>query len=430
MIEYIKNNFKFIIVQAIGPALGLISFLVYTVINNSETINYPFAITIGLAITVIVNIPANVLSLKEFQEDSKKETIDALNVVNEKIDTEARSFREWSAYLQKNRFKIEQIGYSDLNKRIDSSIMNADLIKNTYVNLYKVSGVRTSDGEATVCWYNKFLNMGSEVKWIDIVGVQDFLDGRYFSILPEPKEGYGTHEIHIISDSLPIINFMIFMKDGIPTEVYFGWLMDNSSLGDVYHSVDQRMISMFERYFDLLNEFEKDGLIVDHSKEPLDRFKNLVVDKVRGTWFSVSTSNSIKNPSDYSKFSIIKIFVHNGRWVVSGTVYERRSRKIIHEIRSVFASVFEDGIFYQFERTNADGGSVVRGHGTYRITTSDINSSIGIYIAIDDKKRAVQNLRSVKVSSLVGTENLKLNKRLIDAKMKEIQASINRSVSA
>ncbi|MBL4875070.1 MAG: hypothetical protein JKY10_01035 [Cohaesibacteraceae bacterium] len=418
--------------QMIGPLFGLISFGLFSSYIDPETsvngIDYPFAITISLAITLILNIPATALLLSDNQKQFSADTQKSLDLVSNLVKTEATDFRQWTKEQQKDNFRISLLRPQRLDDQLESSLLNSDLVRNTYVNLCDLTGTQVPGGKSSVERYLNFLDQGNGVQWIDITGVEDFLDGRYYDLASKMGNNVGSHEINIISDSLPILNFMIVGKDGELREVYYGWLKDDLAAASVYYSKDSRMVDLFNRYFELLLTYKKDHLIVDYKLGRDEIFNSLVIENIRGRWLSVSTSNSITKASDYTKYSVINIGSSNGKWFVVGRVYERSSNKIIHEIKNLSASIFEDGIFYRFERSNADGGNIVKGHGTYTITASDRNVTIGVYVALDDAKGAVQNLRAVKMDSNIDTNYLPIPKSKIDKFIEKIQNSKNSSV--
>lgn len=427
IVDLVFKHRKIFIVQILAPTIGIFVGGGFALLTSATI---PFAIICGLVITLLINIPVTAVMLIEAQENFATKSKTDLDEVGRQITSEATKFREWNANLLSSRYRIAQVDPSELNHRITIALKESTLVKNTYVNLHQITGASTVDGKDVSRWYQEFLDRGARLKWIDVTGVGDFLDGRYHRINLAASAIDATHELNIISDSLPIINFMIIEKPRASADVFFGWLQDDSAQSTVYHSDDPRIGTLFANYFNLLCSYRKASVTkVDYSLVASDRFGGLAIENIRGIWLSVSANKSITNASQYTKYSIIKIGFVNGEWKVDGVVYERANLRPVQNIKSVSASVLENGIFYQFERAEPDGRHSVKGHGTYVILptmplfpSTEKKIAKGAYFV--EERHPAHETRAIKICD--AQEFKGLTEAEADNWLELIQASISR----
>jgi hypothetical protein len=151
-------------------------------------------------------------------------------------------------------FNVSIVRDSDVAMRVSASVIGAAFVRNTFVNIKHLSGVRSPQAQQITLRYESFLSRNPDVAWHDIVGTADFIDGRYSNIFRSGVKGpVGTHKIHILNSNTPIINFLPCAPDeGDFLEVYFGWISNQSNNVSIFYSSDARIISLFNDYFNQL----------------------------------------------------------------------------------------------------------------------------------------------------------------------------------
>lgn len=368
---------KLLLLQFIAPVGGLIaglfsySFKSEFIKIESSDASFIFDLLFGLSGALLFYTFKNPL-LIAFNIDDVRGDFD------KKIDREVEKFER----LLEQKSRVQLLNREDIDRVIQPILENSDTVQNSYINISDVNGPHDRRGRDVIKWYEQFLDSERHVKWIDVVGVKDFKSERYHQINLENADRNSKHELHIIENERPIINFLVLGKGHKKTDVFFGWLRIDQSMR-VYRSRDENLIKMFSSHFDELTKSAIACVEVDYSKsDGQQRFSNLFIESVEGTW--VGARHPIEGVLPKHFFTLQVEFV-DGTWKVNGGVYRYNNREKVYRIQHEYAALFEDELRYRFKLI--EKAASLNGSGSLRISDNVLEGSFVNYVAGDQKSR-------------------------------------------
>lgn len=221
-------------------------------------------------------------------------------------------------------FSVQFVGTADTaSDQIISQILLARRVRNTFVNVGGSKSTFPIAHSQIVEGYKKFLSENKENIWQDIVSVNELFSPRFNEVtVSEPS--YGRHTIGVLRQNMPLINFTLIAKPNESfSEVYFGWLYDESSRTSyIYRSRDVRLVETFRTYFDILwRDKTYECIDVDYSKSGREKlWRSSTVDKV-GRWFIIAFKDGEIDGT--GTYGLIEIEFVETKPVVSGVVYNK-----------------------------------------------------------------------------------------------------------
>lgn len=297
--------------------------------------------------------------------------------VKEKIAATSDEFKKFQAQSLQEHLKINSLNDIEADERISKAILDADTVKNTYINISQHFGAGTSAGKAAIMQYENFLSRVEGPHWIDVTTYGDIHEGR-FDLINLKGKANGKHTIHIANSETDVVNFLIIEKNKLPTEVFFGWISDAMDSMRIFQTREPSLIDLFENYFNLLRDKSIEFFDVDYQKErPLlpSRTNTLV-----GRWLTVSLIKKVKTSTDYRRYSILDIKIDEGAWTVNVEVFERSPNRKVSVITTKHAQAYGRSIFYEFERRNILGDIEEEGLATYSVTDVSDDVISGVYV--------------------------------------------------
>lgn len=342
-----------------GPVAG---FLFFLVVNRGFSLQGSEAIQ-GLVFALIGYSLANtIINVKKELRDKRVISL-RFNKLQAHTDT---AFHQFAADL-KTRLHVARIPEADLLDRIATSLRRSLHVRNTYVGIKNLTGStslnRARQVEET---YEAFLSKDDTATWHDVVGVGDFLDGRFNKINPRPFS--GQHTITLLHSHGPVLNFLLCgAEEAFFTEVYFGWINTAGSAVDVFYSEDPGLIRMFNNYFGLLATVEGRTTSIknDSLETGSDRFLDVYVNRFKGDWIARdgSPSNSDARHRTYTALSIN--FDHD--WKITGKLYGGDPTELQSTLKSKSCVLMENTMYYSFIREDKFGYEISSGIGSLSI---------------------------------------------------------------
>ena len=286
-------------------------------------------------------------------------------------------------------------------KQLAKSLSEAATVNNTYVGLFEETGSSKSRG-AEVGQLYKTLLLRKDTKWDDIVGVGDFLDGRYDKLVQSlDTKCRGVLTVTVINTHAPILNFIMCSPASAtrPDEVYFGWVADHGST-EIFYSNHATVISLFETYYRLL---KTRSLIVDDT-QPIDfkaesgQFPSSNAKRFRGDWVTIEGRGLIQAGQQVvpsvEKYTILKIG-YNRDWWVRGETRSLDGKGSIEQFHSIMCVVIGRRLYFSY-KIGADVAPTDEPDGiaTYTFDSSGkglIGKFSRIKTDLSDTVRAVRN---------------------------------------
>lgn len=159
-------------------------------------------------------------------------------------------------YMMGLRLAIEGRANSAATTHL-SQIPKAKHVRNTFVGLVENRGDREIGKTVVGPLYEAWLKNGMDGEWQDICGPDEESDARFTS-LHFGGTLTGAHNLFVLKEKMPFMNFIIFEYPDETREVLFGWMPDLDSLTDreihIFGSKDSRIVALFELHFHRLRE--------------------------------------------------------------------------------------------------------------------------------------------------------------------------------
>jgi hypothetical protein len=180
-------------------------------------------------------------------------TIQKIDKTTEKIGEESKKVLS----LIGSSFSVTHVGRDNTANELVSEkiITGARQVKNTVVASSNIDFVGRESHEKEVAEvYKKMLNRNDANNWHDVTSYNLKKLPRY-QLIDDSDIKPGQFQKLILPDQskVPIINFVIVEYPTLEKEVFFGWLYsDIIGASDVYQSSDNRLVSLFEDYFQAL----------------------------------------------------------------------------------------------------------------------------------------------------------------------------------
>jgi hypothetical protein len=397
-----------------GPFLGLILFVVtnngFVITNNS----------VAPLIWALVGYVVGQHVVNAFSDEARKRLAnEQTKQISNLITGTSDAFRVEMLSI----FKVSHVRDSEINERIAASLRTAYHVRNTYVASRHITGTRTHFAAGIVEHYEIILAKDKNSSWQDIVGVGELLDGRFERINQSGKMDLkGSHEIYLINTHVPVLNFLLCgPRESEFTEVYFGWVRNTTTDVDVFYSRDERLISMFNNYFESLKR-TKDRIIqipFSYTDKPSERFNRSIPNRLCGTWLSVSGSVKTMSPAnatpnadkgELATYAIINIS-YDEDWHATGRIYSYPDHKFKYNFKTDMCVLSENTIYYTYTNRNTFGRRESQGIGQYSIA-QDSDALSGFYVRAGSNKSA--SLRAKKVGSGIANDPELINKTLVD----------------
>ena len=289
---------------------------------------------------------------------------------------------------------ISIVDEADRLQQISGSLESSFYIRNTFVNLSGLTGTNTAMSQQVVKRYEAFLQKGVDAQWHDIVGLEDFFDGRYSNIFAAGNtSGLADHRLFILNSQspVPILNFMLCANRSREfTDLYFGWIANMSNAYDVYHTKDRRLLAFFSAYFDFIQSGSRTvEFCVPYGLVGPQRFSSLIFSRVIGRWLSVSRSQKDLADKGQREYAILEI-AYDQQWKISGKVYGSTPggrATISYLIKSLTCSLVKHSLYYSYERKDEFSETKGEGIGGYSISErADDNIMHGFYHMRSGKK--------------------------------------------
>ena len=344
--------------------MGLItSFIYFQTVNEP---NYAAGYGITLLITVISHIAFTTIIVAQKTDEVKI-----------KIDETSNGFKKFQIKTLEEHLRIRKITDEEAEKYIGKSILDADTVKNTYVNISKYYGAETSIGKGAISQYEAFLGKSEGSHWIDITTYGDIHEGRFDSVNLQGRN-HGQHTIHIVNSETDIINFLLVEKNNSPIEVYFGWIADATDSIRIFQTREASIIDLFENYFNLLRSRSIEVFDADYRREKalLPSRTNTLI----GRWLTVSLVKNVKSADEYNRYSILEIKIDEGAWSVDVEIYEREPHMKVSVISTKHAQAYGRSIFYEFVRRDVLNDIQEEGLATYSVTEISNDIISGVYV--------------------------------------------------
>ena len=400
---------KWLALHIAGPLLGLILFFIgnkgFEITNDSI-----FALILALIGYVIGQHVVN-----GFEDHERRQLISSqMDGLRSEIHKTSDAFRREMRSL----FKVVHIRDSEVNEQIASSLRTAYHVKNTYVGSKEITGVKTHRSAGIIEHYGIILSKDRNATWQEIAGVGEFLDGRFAEINPDGAMQFrGTHEIFLIDTHVPVLNFLLCgPEESQFTEVYFGWVKNMTNDVDVFFSRDERLISMFNNYFDALKR-TKDRVVsipVSYTDKSSERFSKSTANRLRGTWISISGAVKAVAPSgekpdpnkgELATYAVIDISYADD-WRVQGRTYSYPTHELIYIFDTEMCVVYGNTIFYTYKNSNTYHRVESHGIGLYSLA-SDHDLLSGSYVKSGSNKSAMLRAKKIDSGSLNDAELMK-----------------------
>jgi hypothetical protein len=316
------------------------------------------------------------------------------------------------------QLNVSIVPEADIQERITSAVISARLVKNTFVSMKHITGMKSHDANDIISRYENFLRRGPGVEWIDIIGVDDFMDERFHHIFGDStREPLGRHNVCILDSNTPIVNFLLCASDDAQfSDLFFGWISNQAQGLEVFHTKDQLLINMFNNYF---LQLIRDGRIINvnmnYEVTRDERFRDFLIPSIIGRWVcltvappgrrasmlgsqddELSAMVSHQEISDRTYYSVISIS-HGENWVVSGQVYH--NDRVMARLVCDETVMMGDAIYYKFEQRTVNGDNLLHeGFGRYTI---DLGESVprlsGCYVHVRQNKNRIREIQGIKV---------------------------------
>ncbi len=374
LIEVVKRNWGIITFGILGPVLGFAVTFAY--FNFASPLDKAAGYALGMGVAVLFHVGFTTLFLTQKSDE-----------VTTRIDSASEEFKAFHADSLAERFRIIMLTPKEANESISAVIRQSDSIKNTYVKISDNSGVNTAIGQDVIKLYCEFLTENHENNWTDITTYGDLSDGRFSNICPE-QEVKGVHSVYVTDGYTEIINFLIAEKNGVSTDVFFGWVSNASDNYQIFHTKEKSIIDLYEGHFALLKSRAIDNFVIDYSeKTPLIPSK---ANNLLGRWVTVSmVKNNVECSADIRRYSVMDVQIRNGAWWCNVTVFERAPFKKVSVITTRHVQAFERAIFYEFKRVDILDNLEEEGFGSYRLTRVSNDIIAGVYV-IPNKNKLMQ----------------------------------------
>lgn len=371
----LSRNWKPIFLFFLGPALS--SIFAHWFFQIRPTVENPLEasqIGVGIAITLAITFTASILGFTI--------TISEIsNSVKKKIDETKDEFIIRQGEQLKSRVKIVELTGREVDSSVLERIKDANLVRNTYVNLAeKMSRIPNLERDS-VAQYNSFLSKDAR-HWIDVTTIQDMSLGRFRDIKPE-RIGVGTrHEVSIIESSTDIINFLLIDKKNKPSDLYFGWVNESGEYFRVFWTNDSAMLEIFSVYFSSLLASSVEHIEIDYKNESRYIAKS---DALLGRWVCVPQIDRMNKITRFKSYSVVDISIIGGRWVIRSDVYNKDSSRIIRVIESESAISQSGSVFFEGTSRSVGGTQKTITFGQFKLAPDYDDMMIGTYVAEDAK---------------------------------------------
>lgn len=352
-----KTLIQKLILYATGPLFGIATLIITNggiQVNNSTITPLIWALIAYMAGEHIVRI---------YDDHDNMSVIESLN---KKIDETALGFRKEIS----KQLKVSLIDSDDFEKKMENCLNDAFHVKNTFIGIKDITGVNTPRGDRIISSYKKVLSKENS-SWEDLMGVGDLLDGRTELMLSNyGNDINGDYRPFVVSTHSPVMNFILIGPRGPKkSDVFFGWIQNSSTEVDMFHSRDERIIAMFENYFESLKGMPQnrvEQIKIDPSKKGTDISNQSPYHRIRGRWISISGSDKVTD-KDVRTYSIIK-FEYHGSWKVVGSVYNvDDSRVPKYSIESDMCILVGNTLYYTYRNMDQFGQFQSSGIGVYNI---------------------------------------------------------------
>jgi len=332
----------------------------------------PPEIGIGLAISLAITFLSGLLGL---QINVTENTFE----IKDKVERVKDEFIEKQKEQLRSRVKIIELTGRDIDRLILEKIKDANLVRNTYVNLAeKMSRVPSSEADS-VKQYNEFLSQ-DERHWIDITTTQDMNLGRYKKIKPR-KVGIGSrHEVSIVNAQTDIINFLLIDKNNAPTDVFFGWVGESGEYFRVFWTNNQAMLEAFGGYFSSLRKASVEDIEIDYKGGASYRSQS---DMLIGRWVCVPQIERMTRTDIFKTYSILDISMSNGKWMVRSEVFKAANKQRIRVIESDMAMSHGSSLFFEGISRSVGGTQRTITFGQFKVAPDYDDMLIGTYVAED-----------------------------------------------
>ena len=365
MINIVKKNWSTITFTIVGPLLGIATGVIYWQFSNTPQPAYALALT--LIITVVFHVGATTVLIASKTDE-----------VKDSIHKTSKEFVSFQKTLLENRQKITSLDFDSAKNEIEKSIVEADTIKNTYINLSKNYNSDSKVGLAAVNLYNTFLSRSTDNTWIDITTYEDLNEGRYAKV-GQKTDVIGNHEIVITDSSKDIINFTIAEKERSPFEVYFGWVSNSNDDYKIFYTKEAAFLDLFSDYFAVLRKRSVESFKVDYSKKATKIPST--TNKLLGSWLMLSNKDKpLENSDEFGAFSIMTIKIEDGAWYVGVNNYSRRPFRQTSKVESKHVLAYGKSVFYEYVKRTIIGELVEEGHGQYSIADFSEDIIVGAYM--------------------------------------------------
>jgi hypothetical protein len=253
----------------------------------------------------------------------------------------------------------------------------------------------------SIARYEAFLSQSADVSWHDVVGIADFLDGRFHSIFPTPPRTplgapilLGVHRLNILSNNLPVVNFLLSApRDSNYSELYFGWISNQNEIVQVFYTTDTRLIEIFVQYFNQLTESRATTTVINYNMPPANRFSSLSIEKLLGTWISVSRATASRGYGRLISDHAIMTISYSDTWHVKGILHVEG--KFRGDIISDACVLIHNTLYCKY-RVFLDDRAIESGVASYAVGSS-LDTLTGMYSY--DEKTQKAFIRAKKIGS-------------------------------